>query len=106
MQQIHGLKAKYRHRIEKKYLKSISRKQFNLTIDEEVIRGVKLLAVILEVPRYVITEHLLQVGSYYILKAIKDEDDKERLQEHLVKTHLLGQELTDNEDILSLGEKN
>ena len=104
MQLIHRLKAKYHHAIEKKYIKSINRRQFNITIAEEVIQGVRLLAAILEVPRYVIVEHLLQVGSYYILKAIKDEDDKERLQEHLVKTHLLGQELTDSEDILSLGE--
>ena len=98
---ISRLKAKYHHSIARKYIKTVKRKQFNLTIAEEVITGVKLLASILHVPRYVITEHLLQVGSYHILAAIKDEDKKKKLEEHLVKVHLLGSELGDNEDILT-----
>ena len=102
MDLLHRLKAKYHHIIEKRYIKTIKRKQFNLTIAEDVILGVKLLSAILQVPRYVITEHLLQVGSYYILTAIKHEDKRRTLEEHLVKTHLLGGELGDGEDILTL----
>ncbi len=102
MNLLHKLKAKYHHIIEKKYIKTVKRKQFNLTIAEEVILSVKLLATILQVPRYVITEHLLQVGTYYILTAIKDKDKRRTLQEHLVKTHLLGSELEDDKRILTL----
>ena len=62
----------------------------------EIIEAVKLLAIALEVPRYVITEHLLQVGAYHVLKAIKDREHRQKLQEHLVKAHLLGKELIDD----------
>ena len=86
------LKAKYHHKVEKKYLRLTKRRQFNLTIDEEIIKAVKLLAIALEVPRYVITEHLLQVGAYCVLKAIKDNENRQKLQEHLVRAHLLGNE--------------
>lgn len=74
-----------------------------MTIAEQTILGVKFLAAILEVPRYVITEHLLQVGTYHILAAIGDEDKRRKLKEHLVEVHLLGTELSDDEGILSLG---
>ena len=51
-----GIKAKYHHRVEKKYLGLPKERQFNLTIDEEIIQAVKSLAIALEVPGYVITE--------------------------------------------------
>lgn len=102
---LHRLKAKYLHPIQRKYVKVIKRKQFNLTIAEEVTFGVKLLAAILEVPHYVIAEHLLQLGSYHVIKAIEDPEKRGKLIEHLVKVHLLGDELIDDENILRLGEK-
>lgn len=53
----------------------------------------------LEVRRYVITEHLLHVGTYHMLTAIRDEDKRQKLEEHLVKGRLLGSELHDDEDV-------
>ena len=50
------LKAKYHHKAERKYLRLTKRRQFNLTIAEEIIEAVKLLAIALEVPRCVIAE--------------------------------------------------
>ena len=50
-----NLKTKYHHKVERKYIILKNRRQFNLTIDEEIIEAVKLLATALEVPRYVIT---------------------------------------------------
>ena len=61
---------------------------------------VKLIAVILQVPKYVACEHILQVGSYHILQAINDPDEREKLKEHLVKVHLLGDELKEDEAFL------
>ena len=105
MQLLHRLKAKYHHRIEKKYAKVIRRRQLNFNCGEGIIIGIKLLAAILEVPRYVIAEHLLQLGSYHVLTVINDKGKRQKLQEHLVKVHLLGDELSDDEDILRLSEE-
>ena len=73
-----------------------------MTIDAELVQGVKFLAEILKVPRYVITEHLLQVGSYHILQALNDPEKRQELEKHLVDVHLLGSELLDDESILKL----
>ena len=104
MDLLHRFKAKYYNRVAKKYVKTIKRRQLNFNCDEHIISGVKFLAVVLEVPVYVIGEHLLQVGCYHILAVIRDEDIKRRLTEHLVKTHLLGDKPIDDEDILRLGD--
>ena len=104
MDVLHRLKAKYHHVAEKKYIKTIRRKQFNLTMAEEIILGVKLIAAILEVPQYVACEHILQVGSYHLLRDLNDPKKREELKEHLVKVHLLGDELKEDKDILVLGQ--
>jgi len=77
-----------------------------MTIDAELISVVRLLAQVLEVPRYVLTEHALQLGCYQIHAASKDPERRQQLQEHLVEVHLLGTELSDDEDILRLGQDN
>jgi len=97
-----GLITKYRQLLGHKQAKAIKRRQFNMTIDAELVLGVKLLAAILKVPRYVITEHLLQVGSYHIVQALEDPEKREELEKHLIDVHLLGSELLDDEDILKL----
>jgi len=95
--------TKYRQLLDRRHAKTIKRRQFNMTIDEGLVLGVKLLAAILEVPRYVITEHLLQVGTYHIYQALQDPTKREELEKHLVDVHLLGNELSDDENILRLG---
>lgn len=96
-------RTKYRQLLDRRHVKTIRRRQFNMTIDAKLVLGVKLLAAILGVPRYVITEHLLQVGSYHIMQALQDPEKRQQLEKHLVKVHLLGNELQDDEDILRLG---
>lgn len=83
------LKAPYLHKTEKKYTNRVKRRQFNITVTKEIIEAVRLMAPALEVPTYVVTEHLLQVGAHSVLKAIKDSENRQKLQEHLVKAHLL-----------------
>jgi hypothetical protein len=102
----HRLKAKYRHKIEKKYAKTIKRKQLNFNYSEDIILGVQFMVAILEVLRYVIAEHLLQLGSYHLIGVMKDRERREKLAEQLVKVHLLGGELSDGEDVLRLGDQN
>ena len=94
------LKAYYRT-IGRKYNKSVKRKQFNLTIDEEIIREVKYIAAILDVPYYVACEHMLQVGSYHIIQSLNVVESREKLKEHLVKVHLLGNELKEDKALLT-----
>ena len=94
--------TKYRQLLDRKHVKAVKRRQFNMTIDAELVLGVKFLAMILKVPRYVIVEHLLQVGSYHILQALEDPEKRQELEQHLIKVHLLGSELQDDEDILKL----
>ena len=94
--------TKYRQLLDRRQVKAIRRRQFNMTIDAELVLGVKFLAMILKVPRYVIVEHLLQVGSYHILQALEDPEKRAELEKHLIEVHLLGNELTDDESILKL----
>jgi len=94
--------TKYRRLLDRRHVKAIRRRQFNMTIDAELVLGVKLLAIILKVPRYVIVEHLLQVGSYHIAQALEDPEKRQELEKHLIEVHLLGSELQDDEDILKL----
>jgi len=96
-------RTKYRQLLDRRHVKGIRRRQFNMTIDAELVLGVKFLAAILKVPRYVITEHLLQVGSYHIVQALEDPEKRKELERHLIEVHLLGSELQDDEDILRLG---
>lgn len=103
MNLLRGFITKYRQLLDRRHVKAIRRRQFNMTIDAELVQGVKFLAIILKVPRYVITEHLIQVGSYHIAQALKDPGEREELEKHLIDVHLLGSELQDDEDILRLG---
>jgi hypothetical protein len=54
-----------------------------MTIEAGLVMGVKFLALILKVPRYVITEHLLQVGFYHIYGALQEPEKRQELQKHL-----------------------
>jgi hypothetical protein len=94
--------TKYHQLLDRRQAKSIRRRQFNMTIDAELILGVKFLAEALKVPRYVVTEHLLQVGFYHMYPALQDLAKRKELEKHLVEVHLLGSELLDDEDILRL----
>ena len=94
--------TKYRQLLDRRQAKVIRRRQFNMTVDAGLVMGVKFLAEILKVPRYVITEHLLQVGIYYIYQALQNPEKREELEKHLIEVHLLGSELRDDKDILRL----
>ena len=96
--------TKYRQLFDRRHAKAIRRRQFNMTIDAELVLGVKFLALILKVPRYVITEHLLQAGFYHIYQALQDPVKRQELEKKLVEVHLLGSELRDDESILTLGK--
>ena len=95
--------TKYHQLLDRRHVKTIRRRQFNMTIDVGLVDGVKLLAGILKVPRYVIVEHLLQVGSYHIVQALGDPEKQEELEKHLIDVHLHGSELWDDESTFFQG---
>jgi len=97
--------ARLQQLTDRKRIKTIKRKQFNLTMAEDIVFGVKFIAVIMQVPMYVVCEHILQVGSYHLLEAMDDQESRKRLKDHLVQVHLLGDELKED-DILSISRKN
>ena len=103
MELLRRLKTKYLHLGDRGHVKGIRRRQFNMTIDAQLVLAVKFLAIILKVPRYVITEHLIQVGSYHISQALENPEKRQELEKHLIDVHLLGSELQDDEGILRLG---
>lgn len=94
--------TKYHQLLNRRQAKAIRRKQFNMTIDAGLVMGVRFLAMVLKVPRYVITEHLLQVGIYHVYQALQDPEKRQELEKHLVEAHLLGNELRDDESTLKL----
>jgi hypothetical protein len=94
------LKGRYFHRITRKYVKTIRRRQLNFNCSEDIVAATKLIAATLEIPYCFVAEHVLQVGSCHVLQALSDEERRQELQEHLVRVHLLGNELVDDESIL------
>jgi len=70
-----------------------------MTIAEDIITAVSTIASMLEVPKYVAVEHLLQVGALQIIQDMHDQDSRQALIDHLVRVHLLGNELLEDNEI-------
>lgn len=100
---IDALKARHRYRLKKKNLEAINRKQFNMTINARMVDGIKYLASKFGVPRYAITEHLIQVGTYHVVRASEDLDKDNLLKAHLINSHLLGDGGSEAEELMRLG---
>jgi hypothetical protein len=81
---------KYTKKLRSRFVrKEIARRQFNIICDERLIQALKLSARELEVPVYVITEHAIQLGLHEIHLEEHEPAYKENLRRHLVKHHLL-----------------
>lgn len=80
--------------------KSDGREQFNVVIDEDIKIEIQEMAKIFRVNQSVLTEHLLQVALFYTNIAIKDEEKKNALEQHLINTHLLGKNVGDEEIVI------
>ncbi len=81
---------KYAKKLRSRFVrKEIARRQFNIICDERLIQALKFTARYLEVPVYVITEHAMQLGLREIHLERHEPAYKENLQRHLIKHHLL-----------------
>jgi len=81
-----------------------ARVQFNMTISPELKRAVQHLAKTFRAPMFTVTEHLLQTGLYYVLKAIKDDEMRLALEKHLIDRHLLEIRGNDEETLIKMAE--
>ena len=80
---------RYKRKLEKKFTKQKGRKQFNFACDTRLAGMVRGLAHYLEVPTYPICEHLFEVGLLELTYVITNTDQKQALQRHLLRQHLL-----------------
>ena len=81
---------KYAKKLKGRFIRrEITRKQFNIICDERLIQALKFSAKCFEMPVYVITEHAMQLGLQEIHLEKHDAAYKENLQRHLIKHHLL-----------------
>lgn len=81
---------KYAKKLRSRFVRrKVTRKQFNIICDERLIQALKFSAKYLEVPVYVITEHAIQLGLHEIHLEKHEPAYKETLKHHLVRHHLL-----------------
>jgi len=81
------------------------KKQFNVTIEVEIIDLVHYMASRYGAPLGPTTAHMLQVAAYYMGNALEVPQKKELLSQHIIETHLLGIGPDDDSGILVIGEK-
>jgi len=80
------------------------KKQLNMTVNTKIIQKVRKLAAEFAVPRYAITEHLLETGYFYVSKILKNRKKREVIREHLIDMHMLDSGYNDPEELLRIGE--
>jgi len=82
------------------------KKQFNVTIEAEIIDQVHYLASRYGAPLGPTAAHMLQVGAYYMGNALEDTQKRDILSTHLIEAHLIGGIGPDDDSgILVIGEK-
>jgi len=100
---ITAMKARLLHSVDEDEI-LVEKKQFNITIEREVIDQVRYLASRYGTPLAPTAAHMLQVGAYYLSNALQDPKKKETLSSHIVDTHLLGVGASDDPAIIVIGE--
>jgi len=98
------LKKKYDNVIRQRDVELRERRQLNMVIDERLIGLLKRLAAEFTVPRDILGEHVLEVGCYYLTRAMENEEKTNMLRRHLINVHLLDNGVDDSEETLRIGE--
>ncbi len=101
---ITAIKARLLHSVDEDEALVKTKKQFNITIEEEVIDQVRYLSSRYGAPLAPTAAHMLQIGAYYLSNALQDPKKKELLSSHIVDTHLLGIGAGDDPAIIVIGE--
>ena len=83
-----ALKRKYDNIIRQRDVESRERRQLNMVVDVRLIALLQHLAAQFTVPRNVLGEHVLEVGCYYLTRAMESEEGTKLLRQHLINVHL------------------
>jgi len=81
-----------------------SRKQLNVTVSPRTFERIRHLSAELSVPRYIIAEHLVDVGYFYVTRILDNPQRRALLRKHLIDQHLLNTISSDPEEVLRSGE--
>ena len=100
------LKSAFSNERKKEVAEFKSRKQFNVEIEPEIANAVRNLAKMFKVPNFSAAEHLYQVGIFYVLQAIKDDEKSKLIGKHLTDRHLLDISSDSEESVIRIGEDN
>jgi hypothetical protein len=98
------LKKKYEQHLRRRPGRTKEKRQLNMVVREGSIKDIKRLAAQFSVPRYAIGQHALDVGTFYLDRALNDEKKKELIREHLIDSHMLDSGQQDGEVILRICE--
>ena len=82
------------------------RVQFNVVIDGDIKDAVREMAKKFRLNQSVVAAHLLQTGLYFTTIAIQDPKKRERIEEHLINSHLFDKDFGDEEVIIRIVEPN
>ena len=97
-------KKKGNHGNKARKVPDFTRKQLNVEINPMLITKSHKLAADYGVTLYAITEHMVQIGIFYLDKIRQNREKKELLHIHLVDKHQLTSSYKDEEELIRLGE--
>jgi hypothetical protein len=100
---IDALKRKHQKQPGRKQHTIGKKKQLNVVVSPETIQMIRRLAAEFAVPRYAITEHILETGHFYISRILKSRRKREILRKYLIDVHMLNIGRCP-EEILRIGE--
>lgn len=82
------------------------KKQYNVVIDKELIAEIRYLASKCDSNRSATAEHMLEIGAFYLARALENPQKREIVVNHICDKHLLGIiHGADDPAVLLLGEK-
>lgn len=64
----------------------LDRKLLNVNVHSQLIKRMKRLAAEFAVPRYVVTEHALEVGNFYLDRVLQSDEKRKMVRSHLDKS--------------------
>jgi len=83
---------------------SLEREQLNMVVDKRIKEYLEICKIKLNVNRDIVGEHMLEIGSYYMVRIVNNDESLAKLRRHLVDDHQLEGGKDDTEDILRMGE--
>ena len=100
---IDALKKRHQKQTGRKQHTIGKKKQLNVVVSPETIQMIRRLAAEIAVPRYAITEHILETGHFYISRILKSRRKRDILRKYIINVHMLDVGRCP-EEILRIGE--